>query len=95
MLLDLVLFLLAPLLAAWLLSQASDRILAAYPRKVLFFSALGLLLALVCDVPRFGIGGYPPQDALVFAANRLRLLSDNCSRRPWRCCLRMRFFSIK
>ena len=71
MLLDLVLFLLAPLLAAWLLSQASDRILAAYPRKVLFFSALGLLLALVCDVPRFGIGGYPPQDALLFAANRL------------------------
>jgi hypothetical protein len=71
MLLDFVLFLLTPLLAAWLLSQASDRVLADYPRKVLFVSALGLLLALACDIPRFGIGGYPPQDALMFAANRL------------------------
>ena len=38
-------FLFAPMLAAWLLSRASDFILAHYLRRVLFVTALGLFLA--------------------------------------------------
>jgi hypothetical protein len=71
MVVGLVGFLLAPLLGAWLLAQASDQILASHLRKVLFFVALGLLLALVADIPKYGIGNYPLPDALAYAGNRL------------------------
>jgi hypothetical protein len=65
----LAVFLLAPLTAVWLLSRASRETLSSYPRKVLFFSAIGLLVALLSDLTRFGIGSYPPGDALLFAAH--------------------------
>lgn len=45
-------FLLAPMAAAWLLSQASDRVLATYSRRVLFVTALGLFIALGADLLR-------------------------------------------
>jgi len=71
MLVGFVVFLVAPLIGAWLLSQASNRVQSSYVRKVLFFVALGLLLALTSDIPKFGIGDYPLEDALAFAANRI------------------------
>jgi hypothetical protein len=45
-------FLLAPLVAACLLSQASARILKSYARRVVFMTALGLFIAVSADLPR-------------------------------------------
>lgn len=67
----LVLFLAAPLIGAWLLSQASPRVLSSYTRKVLFFAAIGVIVALVADLTRFGIGSYPAGDAALIALNRV------------------------
>ena len=66
---NLVIGLLAMLIATWMLSQASDRVLASYPRKVLFFSSIGLLIAVFVDLGSYGIGNYPLSDALVLAAH--------------------------
>jgi len=71
MLSGLLVFLIAPLIGAWLLSQTSRRVRASYLRKVLFFVAIGLLLAVFTDIPKFGIGNYRLADALAFAANNL------------------------
>jgi hypothetical protein len=60
-------FLLAPMIGAWMLSMTSARILASYPRKVLFFTGIGLLFALYGDLMSFGIGGYPLEDAAMLA----------------------------
>ena len=68
MLIGLFVAFVSTILGAWLLSQASARILASFSRKVLFFAALGTLMASFSDIPRFGIGGYPFSDTLVFAA---------------------------
>jgi len=40
---------------------------------VLFVVGLGVLMALLGDVPRMGIGAYPVSTALLFAANRVVL----------------------
>ena len=59
------------LIAAWMLSVTSDRVLASYPRKVMFFSAIGLLFALFTDIGSYGIGGYPSGDAAMVAASHV------------------------
>jgi hypothetical protein len=59
------------ILAAGLLAFASPRVLSRYTRRVLFIATLGLLFALVGDLPRIGIGGYPPDSGLWLAAHRL------------------------
>lgn len=61
--------LLPPMIGAWLLSHATDRLRASYGRKVLFFAAIGLLLAVSGDLARYGIGGYPLGDAMAYAVN--------------------------
>ena len=66
---EIVIFFLAPLIGAWLLSAASMRILSSYPRKVLFFTGIGLLFALFGDLMDFGIGGYPLPDAVKLAVH--------------------------
>jgi hypothetical protein len=66
--LQLVVFCLAPLIGAWMLSLTSRWVLASYRRKVLFFAAIGLLLAVYGDLMSFGIDGYPLADALLLAA---------------------------
>jgi hypothetical protein len=45
-------FLLAPMAAAWLLSQASDKVLSTYSRKLLFVTTLGLFIAVSTDLLR-------------------------------------------
>jgi hypothetical protein len=69
MLVGLVLFFLGPTIGAWMLSQASESVLCSYPRKVLFFTAIGVLVAVFCDLSNFGIGGYPLKDALILAGH--------------------------
>jgi len=71
MLVGLVVFFLAPTIAAWMLSLTSDRILSNYPRKVLFFVAIGLLFAIFTDLSNFGIGNYPLSDALILAVHNI------------------------
>ena len=68
MLIGLVLYLLAPMIGAWMLSQSSVRVLTSYGRKVLFFTAIGLLFAIYGDLTSYGIGNDPLNDALAFAA---------------------------
>lgn len=67
MLVGFFIFCLAPMIGAWMLSVTSERIISSYPRKVLFFSAIGLLFALFGDLSNYGIGNYPLGDALILA----------------------------
>jgi len=62
-------FFIAPLAGAWMLSRASQSVLSSYPSKVLFFTAIGVLVAVFSDLMDFGIGGYPAGDALIIAAH--------------------------
>ena len=71
LLLELAIFLATPIIAAALLAQSSPRVLASYPRKLLFFVSIGVLLALAGEVSDFGIGGYPLAEALLLALARL------------------------
>ena len=73
MLIGLFVFILAPMIGAWMLTLTSDRVLSSYPRKVLFFTAIGLLFALLGELTRFGIGDYPLRDAMLLAAKDLVL----------------------
>jgi hypothetical protein len=59
--------LVATLMAAWMLSGTSGWILSSYPRRVLFLSVLGLLMAVFRDLPDMGIGAYPARDAVMLA----------------------------
>jgi len=61
------------LLVAGLLSVTSPRVRSRYTTRVLFVVGLGVLVVLLADIPRLGIGGYPVNTALLFAANRIVL----------------------
>jgi len=67
LLIELGTFLLAPVIGAFMLSATSARVKSNYAAKVLFFSAIGLLIALCGDLSDMGIGGYPMRDALTLA----------------------------
>ncbi len=84
MLLGLAVTLAACLIAAWLLSQTSQRVLASYPRKVLFVAAIGVLIALIRDVMSLGIGGYPTPDAAALAVERIVLWTLSGAAIAWR-----------
>ncbi|MBN1163721.1 MAG: hypothetical protein JXB45_04030 [Candidatus Krumholzibacteriota bacterium] len=71
MFVGLAVFILAPMISAWMLSQMSERIKSSYARKLLFFVAIGLLFALFGDLMRFGIGSYPLKDVTAFAINHI------------------------
>jgi hypothetical protein len=58
----------AAILVAGLLSMTSRRILSRYSSKVLFVFVIGLLLAVLGDLAKIGIGGYPVKTALLLAA---------------------------
>jgi len=73
MLVHLPLFFIAPIIVAWMLSVTSRRILSRYMRKVLFVAAVGLFLAVFVRLSDYGIGSYPPNDALVLALHDLVL----------------------
>jgi hypothetical protein len=71
MLVGFVLFFLAPIVGAWMLSQTSERVKSSYPRKVLFFVAIGLLFATFTDLTNLGIGNYPVKDAVILAVTHI------------------------
>jgi len=73
MLLSLPVIVLVPMIGAWLLSQASDRTLSSYPRKVFFFFLIGLLFALFSDFNQYGIDGYTLGDTLLLSLNHILL----------------------
>jgi hypothetical protein len=72
-LLQLLLAFIVPVLATWLLSLCSPRVLSSYGRKVAFFAAIGLLIGLTSHLTEFGIGGYPLTSALVLFAHEIAL----------------------
>jgi hypothetical protein len=67
MLVQLAMFLVTPMTGAWMLSVSSPWMLSSYPRRVLFFVAMGLLIAFYGGITNFGIDSYPPKDALMLA----------------------------
>lgn len=71
MLAGLIIMFLAPLLGAWLLANASGRVLAHYGTRLLFFIGLGCVMALFGLMTRFSIGGYPLPDALALTLHDL------------------------
>jgi hypothetical protein len=84
MLASLFVLLLVPFSGAWLLAQASDRILSSYPRKLLFFFVIGVLFALFSDFNQFGIDGYPLGDAVLCGAHDIVLWTLMGSVIAWR-----------
>lgn len=63
--------LMSTLLAALLLSMASEQVLSGYALRVLFVGAIGLLIAVCADAGRYGIGGYPLHSTLLLVVDRL------------------------
>lgn len=60
----LVVMLLAPVLGAWLLSNASSRVLSRYGSRATFFAAIGMIVALFGMLGRFGLASFSLGDAL-------------------------------
>jgi hypothetical protein len=54
-----------------MLSRTSDQFRSRFSRRLGFFIALGLLLALTGDLQSFGIGGSPVSLALLLALRTL------------------------
>ncbi len=73
MLLGFAIYILSAMIAAWLLSQASERVLASYWRKVLFFTLIGVLFALFENLQEYGIAGYSLSDTLLLAGHNIVL----------------------
>jgi hypothetical protein len=71
MLVGLVVMLLTPVVGAWLLSNASSRILSRYGSRLLFFSAIGVVFTLFGVMARFGLARYPLGDAVVLSVHDL------------------------
>jgi len=69
----LIRFILSSIIAVWLLSLSSDRILSSYPKKVFFFTLLGLFIAFFSDFEMYEIGGYPLFDMVVMAIHNVLL----------------------
>jgi hypothetical protein len=61
--------LLAVLIATWMLSVTSGWVRARYFGRVLFFAAVGLLVAAYSVMTRFGIGGYSMNDTLLLSGH--------------------------
>ncbi|MCK6562093.1 hypothetical protein HUU39_03375 [candidate division KSB1 bacterium] len=57
------------MIAAWMLSVTSIRILSSYSRRVFFFAAIDLSFVVIGGPVRFGIGGLPWRSAPLLAAN--------------------------
>jgi hypothetical protein len=71
MLVGLVVMLLAPVVAAWLLSNASSSVLSRYGSRLLFFSAIGLVFTLFGVMTRFGLARYPLDNAFALSVHDL------------------------
>ena len=70
-LLGLVVMLLAPVAGAWLLFNASSRVLSGYGSRIVFFSAIGLVFTLFGVMTRFGLASYSLRNAVALSAHDL------------------------
>ena len=70
-LLGLVVMLLAPVVGAWLLFNASSRVLSGYGSRIVFFSAIGLVFTLFGVMTRFGLASYSLGNAVALSAHDL------------------------
>jgi len=70
-LVGLIVMFLAPFFGAWILANASSRILSNYGNRLLFFSGIGIVMALFGIITRFSIGGYPLGNALILTLHDL------------------------
>ncbi len=61
-------FLIVPMIGTWMLSLTAERYRSRFHNRVLFFVAIGFVLAISGDLNSFGIGGSPLRIALIFAA---------------------------
>ncbi|PWB75558.1 hypothetical protein C3F09_01990 [candidate division GN15 bacterium] len=68
---NMLLGLLSTLLAAFLLSLSGDRIFRSYVRRLLYFSSLGLFVALASEMGNYGIGGYPLGDTVIMSVETI------------------------
>jgi hypothetical protein len=71
MLVGLVVMLLTPVVAAWLLSNASSRVLSGYGSRLFFFSVIGIVFTLFGIMLRFGLAKYPLADAVGLSVHDL------------------------
>jgi hypothetical protein len=62
--LGLVVVLLAPIIGAWLLWNASSRVHSSYGSRVVFFATIGIIVALFSILARFGLASYSLGDAV-------------------------------
>lgn len=69
MLSGLVVVLLAPIVGAWLLANASRRILSRYALRVSFFAIVGILVGLLGVGARFGLASYSLGNAVALAGH--------------------------
>jgi hypothetical protein len=73
MLIQLPVFFIAPIIAAWLLSVTSKKTLASLPIKVAFVACIGLLLGVWGHLGNHGIGGYPLESTIALMAHDIIL----------------------
>jgi hypothetical protein len=71
LLFDLLVAFFSTTISAWLLSLTSIKIISSYPRKIFFFTIIGLFIAVYIDLNNFGIGNYPLKDALILALQNI------------------------
>ena len=71
MLVGLLVMFLAPFMGAWLLAQASDRVLSGYGSRLLFLLGIGAVIWLFGIMARFSIASYPLGDTLVLTLHDL------------------------
>jgi hypothetical protein len=71
MLVGLVVMLLTPVVGAWLLSNASSRVLSGYGSRLFFFSLIGVVFTLFGVMARFGLAKYPLSNAVALSVHDL------------------------
>ena len=70
-LVGLVVMLLAPVLGAWIVSNASSPVLSGYGSRLVFFSVIGLVFSLFGVIERFGLARYSLGNAVALSVHDL------------------------
>lgn len=71
MLVGLIVMFLAPFLGAWLLSNASTRVLSSYGSRILFLFGIGVVFSFFGIMERFSIASFPLGDTLLLTLHDL------------------------
>ena len=71
MFLPILIVFLTPLMAAWMLSKTSSKVMAKYSRRVLFVVLIGLIIALFDDILQMSFGPQPKDYLLYLAVNHV------------------------